>query len=251
MKAGSHPIAGRGPATIAVDGPAGAGKSTVGRKVADFLGYLYFDTGAIYRALTVLAHDRDVDPADEQGLADLAASVPIDVVPQPKRATGYRVEVEGVDVTDRLRSARVNADVSPVSSHVSVREALLAQQRRVAGARQTVMVGRDIGTVVLPDADLKVYLDASAEARARRRFREVLATGEAVLFGEVLASITARDEFDSGRAAAPLAAALDAVVVNTDDCNVEEVVRHFLGLVERWPDELTTGGGEAPCRRET
>lgn len=250
MKSEAHPAGGRGPATISVDGPAAAGKSTVGRMVADSLGYLYFDTGAIYRALTVLAHDGRVGPADEERLADLARSVRIDVVPRPARPTGYAVEVKGVDITDRLRSAAVDSDVSQVSSHGRVRDALLAQQRRVAGSRPTVMVGRDIGTVVLPDADLKVYLDASAEARARRRFREVIATGGTESYLEVLQSIRARDEFDAGRATAPLSAAPDAVLVATDDCNVEEVVRHLLRLVARWPDRLTTEGGEAPCRTE-
>jgi cytidylate kinase len=216
--------------------------------LADSIGYLYFDTGAIYRALTVLARVHGVADDDETALADLAERHPIDVVPRPESKAGYGVVADGDDLTARLRGPDIDGAVSLVSSHPKVRTALLAQQRRVAGSKPTVMVGRDIGTVVLPDADLKIYLDASAEARARRRYREMIATGSTSVYRDVLESIEARDAFDAGRSAAPLAVAPDAVVVDTDLCNVDEVVEHLKGLVERWPDSLTRDGGESPCR---
>ncbi len=240
--------ASRQPHAIALDGPAAAGKSTVGRRVAEALDYLYFDSGALYRALTVLALDEGVGPENGPELAALASRRPIDVAAQPRSATGYAVLAGGEDVTAHLHTAEVDAAVSAVSRHSEVRRALLDQQRRVARQQAAVMVGRDIGTVILPDAELKVYLDASVEARARRRFRERLAHGGAPVFAEILAAMEARDALDAGRSEAPLAVAPDAVVVNTDACTVDQVVAHVLALVDRWPDALTTGGGQLPCR---
>ena len=235
-----------GPSTIAVDGPAASGKSTVGRLAAERLGYLFLDTGLLYRALTLLALEAGVDPRDGPALAALAAGRGMEVAAAPGSTTAS-VTVDGRDVTARLHTPGVDGAVSAVSAHGAVRDALLAHQRRPAERGRVVMVGRDIGTVVLPSADLKIYLDASAEERARRRFRQRLARGEPAEYAAVLAAVRHRDALDSGRALAPLAAASDAVVVDTDDCELPATVEHVLALVRRWPDELTTAGGRAPC----
>jgi CMP/dCMP kinase len=232
--------------TVALDGPAASGKSTVGRALAARLGFLFLDTGLLYRALTRLAVDSGVSVDDGPALAALAGEHTIDVRPRDD-ATGPAVLIDGREITGALQDPRIDRAVSPVSAHPAVRDALLPHQRRPAERGNVVMAGRDIGTVVLPDADLKIYLDASAEARARRRLRERLARGEAADFAEVLAAVRARDAHDSRRATAPLAKARDAVVVSTDACDADGVVRHLLALAARWPDRLTTEGGRAPC----
>lgn len=234
------------PQTIALDGPAAAGKSTVGRAMAVRLGYLYLDTGVLYRALTWLALRDGVAPEDGPGLAALAHGHRLDVQ-AAGTALGYAVRVDDVDVTQALRTPEVDGAVSPVSGHAEVRDALMAAQRRVAWQGPVVMVGRDIGTVVLPDADLKIYLDASSEARAVRRYREKVAAGEAADLEVERVRMRRRDALDTGRSVAPLAVAHDAVVVNTDRCDEPAVVEHLLALAGRWPDPLTTNGGLAPC----
>lgn len=244
--ADAAPAAGR-PRTIALDGPAASGKTTVGRRLAERLGSLCFDTGLLYRAATVLALREGLSPEDEGSLVELVGRTPISVVPDAASRIGCRVIAGGADLTDALHSPAVDASVSAVSKHGRLRAALLEAQRAVAAGTPVVMLGRDIGTVVLPDADLKLYLDASAEARARRRFRERLARGEPASYAEVLAATGARDARDAGRAVAPLAAAPDAVVVNTDRCTIDDVVEHLLRLIGRWPDSLTIEGGSAPC----
>lgn len=235
------------PRTIALDGPAASGKTTVGRRLAERLGSLCFDTGLLYRAATVLALRERLSPEDEGSLVALVERIAISVVPDAASRIGCRVLAGGADLTDALHTPAVDASVSAVSRHERVRAALLEAQRAVASETPVVMLGRDIGTVVLPDADLKLYLDASAEARARRRFRERLARGEPAVYAEVHAATRARDARDAGRAVAPLAAAPDAVIVNTDRCTIDDVVEHLLRLADRWPDRLTTEGGSAPC----
>jgi cytidylate kinase len=240
-----------GPATVAVDGPVASGKSTVGRRLADALGYLFLDTGALYRAITVLAHDAGVVAEDGPALARLARSATLEVEPRPGTERGFAVLVAGRDLTPRLWAPATDADVSPVSAHGEVREALLARQREIASRARTVAVGRDVGTVVLPDADMKLYLDAAPETRARRRYRELLAGGEPARYRDVLNAVRARDARDSGRDVAPLRVPDRAVVVATDACDLDAVVRHLRAVVRRWPDPLTTGGGHAPCRQDT
>ena len=224
------------PSTIAVDGPAASGKSTIGGLLAERLGYLYFDTGVMYRAVTWAAIARGIDVQDEAGVTDLAEQLKIDVV-HPTVADGrqYTVLADGEDVTWQIRRPEVNWGVSPVSAYSGVRAALTAQQRRIGQKGKIVMVGRDIGTVVLPDADLKLYLDATVDERAGRRYRETLDRGESAQFDEVLASVELRDEIDSGRALAPLRAAEDAIVVDTTALGIEAVLDLVLALVDAWP----------------
>ena len=221
------------PSTIAIDGPAASGKSTVAELLAHRLGYLYFDTGVMYRAVTWAALLRGIPIQDESAVTLLAEQLRIDVTP-PTADDGrqYTVLADGVDVTWAIRTPEVDANVSPVSAYPGVRRALVAQQRRVAAGGRVVMVGRDIGTVVLPDADLKLYLDASVEERARRRWREVRARGEEADYEGVLVSMRRRDKIDSNREVAPLCVAEDAVVVDTTDLSIEEVLAEVERLVE-------------------
>jgi cytidylate kinase len=163
------------PSVIAIDGPAASGKSTLARLLAEELGYLYFDTGVMYRAVTWIALQRNLVIEDEAAITSLAQSIPIDVRPPSKQdGRAYDVWVEGQDITWQIRRPEVDANVSPVSAYAGVRQALSAQQRRIGQRGRVVMVGRDIGTVVLPEAGLKIYLDASAEERARRRYKELM-----------------------------------------------------------------------------
>jgi len=216
---------------IAIDGPAASGKSTLGKKLADSLGYLFFDTGVMYRAVTWLALQRGVDVKDESAVTTLAESVPIDVRPPSKKdGRPCDVSIGGQDITWDIRSPDVDANVSVVSAYKGVRKALLVQQRRIGQRGEVVMVGRDIGTVVLPEADLKIYLDASAEERARRRYDEIRARGERADYDDILAKVIERDQIDSNRDVAPLKAADDAVTINSDDISIEKVFQSVRDL---------------------
>lgn len=219
------------PSIIAIDGPAASGKSTLGLKVAEALGYLFFDTGVMYRAVTWIALDHDIDVQDEAKVTALAERTPIDVAPA-SRADGRACDVlvAGRDITWETRLPAVEANVSVVSAYPGVRAALSRQQRRIGQRGRIVMVGRDIGTVVLPEADLKVYLDASAEERARRRFNEIIARGGTANYEDVLAKVVERDRIDSTRDVAPLKAAEDAVVIDSDRLGIEEVFEKVLAL---------------------
>jgi cytidylate kinase len=219
--------------TIAIDGPAASGKSTVGELLARRLGYLYFDTGVMYRAVTWAVLDRGIPIKDEAAVVALAGKLHIDVSP-PTADDGrqYTVLADGVDITWEIRTPAVNADVSPISAYPGVRREMVRQQRRVAQGGRVVMVGRDIGTVVLPDADLKVYLDASVEERARRRWEEERARGENSDYDAVLASMRRRDQIDSNREASPLRAAEDAVVLDTTALDIEGVMVEVMRLIE-------------------
>lgn len=219
------------PRFITIDGPSAAGKSAVGGRVARRLGYRFIDTGMMYRALTWLALDRSYDLHDEQALAQLAEEVSIDVEAAPPDSTEPgRIRIDGMDVTDRLRLTEVGEAVSLVSRVPAVREAMVARQRELAREGRVVMAGRDIGTVVIPDAPLKVYLDASPEERARRRHKELLAMRRDETLQQVRDELALRDAIDSERTASPLRPAGDAVIVDTDSLSLDQVVERILEL---------------------
>jgi len=219
------------PSIIALDGPAASGKSTLGLSLANTLGYLFFDTGIMYRAVTYVALSRGMDLRDEAAVTELAKGAQIDIQP-PSKTDGRTcdVVVEDKDITWDIRSREVDANVSVVSAYAGVRKALSAQQRRIGMRGKVVMVGRDIGTVVLPEADLKIYLDASAEERAKRRYDELIARGEQADYSEILKKVIERDRIDSSREVAPLRPADDAVIIDSDKMNAEQVVAHVLKL---------------------
>lgn len=222
------------PSIIAIDGPAASGKSTLGRRLADALGYLFFDTGVMYRAVTWLALERGIPVSDESAVTALAENTPIDVAPASKSdGRACDVIIEGRDITWETRLPEVEANVSVVSAYAGVRRALSEQQRRIGQRGKIVMVGRDIGTVVLPEADLKIYLDASAEQRARRRADEISARGGAAQLGEILTKVQERDHIDSTRAVAPLRPADDAVLLDSDLLSADEVFARVMELCAR------------------
>jgi cytidylate kinase len=213
------------PDTIAIDGPAAAGKSTIGELLARELNYLYLDTGVMYRAVTVAALLRGIPIEDEDAVRRLASDVEIGIS-QPTVQDGRQctVCVDGQDVTWDLRRSDVERGVSPVSAYAGVRRALTLAQRRIGERGKVVMVGRDIGTVVMPEADLKIYLDATAEARARRRYLENLKRGLQCRYEDILSDMRRRDKIDSERDTAPLRPAPDAVVLDTTRLDVEQVM---------------------------
>ena len=212
------------PIVVAIDGPAGAGKSTVGRAVAARLGLEYLDTGAMYRAVTFAALRRGLDPADEHDIAELSETVSLDVA---AGQNGAMVLVDGVDATIEIRGREVTSAVSAVAANSRVRAELVRRQRRwVAEHGGGVVEGRDIGSVVFPDATLKLFVTASPRVRAERRVAEI--GGDVA---EVEASIIARDRKDSTRSDSPLAETSDAVLVDTSEMGVDEVVEHIVGML--------------------
>lgn len=213
---------------VAIDGPAGAGKSTIAKLVAEKLGYAYIDTGAMYRsvALKFLQTGKDFD---EAFISQLAQTMIIEFKPE---ASVNRVFVDGVEVTDAIRSAEVTANVSRVAAIGAVREAMVAQQRRMGESGGVLMDGRDIGTVVFPNAQLKIFLTASVEERALRRYKELVAKGQEVDLAQLKEDIASRDKQDSERAISPLRQAEDALLLDTSDMNIEQVTTKILELVE-------------------
>ncbi len=220
--------------SIAIDGPAASGKSTLGKLLADELEYLFFDTGVMYRAVTWAALNAGVAIPDEAAVTSLAETTEIDIQP-PSRSDGRNCDilVNGRDVTWEIRSAAVEKHVSPVSVYPGVRRALTQQQRRIGLRGKVVMVGRDIGTVVLPEAGLKIYLLASAEERARRRYKEILARDGQASYDAILSTIRERDQIDSTRAVAPLRPAADAVILDTDNLDIQQVLQAARSLLRR------------------
>ena len=221
------------PSIIAIDGPAASGKSTLGRRLADALGYLFFDTGVMYRAVTWLALQRNTDVNDEGAVTSLAETVQIDVLPASKPdGRVCDVVVEGRDITWAVRGPEVDKNVSIVAAYRDVRRAMTEQQRRIGLRGKVVMVGRDIGTVVLPEAELKIYLDASASERAHRRHKENKARGAELDYDVILDTVIERDRIDSTRDVAPLRAAHDAVVIDSDKLSADEVFEQARRLCE-------------------
>jgi len=220
------------PNMITIDGPAASGKTTLGKCLAEALGYLFFDTGVMYRAVTWAALERGVPIADEAAVTALAETAQIDVhTPTIDDGRCNDVLLDGMDITWEIRRPGVDANVSPVSVYPGVRRALTFQQRRIGLRGRVVMVGRDIGTVVLPEADLKIYLDASAEERARRRYNERIQRGEYANLEAILAVVRERDRIDSTRAVAPLRAAEDAVIIDSDNLNANQVLEKVKNLI--------------------
>jgi cytidylate kinase len=219
------------PSTIAIDGPAASGKSTIGLRLAHALGYTFFDTGVMYRAVAWLALQRGLDLLDEAAVTNLAEEADLDIHPASKEdGRTSDMLADGGDITWEIRRPEVDANVSVVSAYAGVRRALSAQQRRIGLRGRIVMVGRDIGTVVLPEADLKIYLDASAEERARRRYKEIIARNEQAEYDEILSKVRARDRIDSTRAVAPLKPAENAVILDSDKLSADEVFERVMEL---------------------
>lgn len=205
--------------SVAIDGPSGAGKSSMARRLAAELGYTYVDTGAMYRAVGLYALRAGKDPADNAAVEALLPQVHLDIL--LKDGTQH-VLLNGEDVSAAIRAEEVGMAASAVGANPAVRAFLLDTQRSLAKSRDVLMDGRDIGTVVLPDATVKIFLTASPEARAQRRFAELQAKGEQADFETVLADIRRRDDQDTHRAAAPLRQAEDAVMVDTSELDIEQ-----------------------------
>ncbi len=222
--------------TIAIDGPAGAGKSTVARKVAQELGLIYVDTGAMYRAITWKALENQLNLADEEKLTQLAREASLEL-----KLTQGKVDIwlDGHRITEIIRSPQVTAHVSEVARIPGVRAALVEKQRLIAQNNGVVMDGRDIGTKVLPHADLKIYLTASIAERARRRYGELVRSGYQVDIKQLEEEIRLRDEADSNRTHSPLRPASDAIIIDSSGLSIEEVVEKILDLCR-----TKVGGGE-------
>ena len=209
---------------LAIDGPAGAGKSTVARAVAEALGWRYVDSGAMYRAIALAVLRAGADPSDADAASAIAEAADVDL-------DGARAWLDGEDATERIRAADVTSIVSIVSAHPGVRAALLDRQRELAAARDVVMEGRDIGTAVLPDAEIKVYLTAAVDERARRRALELGLPQDATTLGSMERDLARRDAADASRDASPLARADDAHEVDTTGLTLDEVVARICEIV--------------------
>lgn len=221
-----------GPNPIAIDGPAASGKSTIGRILADRLGYMFLDTGCMYRAVTLAALRQEIEPQDELSVVHVAQDSEMDIRPPASEGDGrlYSVFLNGQDVTWDLRGIDVDAHVSLISSYKEVRHILVARQRILAQRGRVVVVGRDIGTVVLPEAPLKLYIIASPEERARRRWLEQKDDLSKLTYQEILLDIIRRDKIDGSRLHSPMKAAEDAILIDTTGLNPEEVINRILDL---------------------
>ena len=214
---------------IAIDGPAGSGKSTTARLLAAKLGYSYLDTGAMYRALTYFALSKNVAPGDAAKLQALAENLTIAFHTQESI---NHVFINGVEVTDEIRTPEVTRHVSEVSAHKGVREAMVAKQKEIGKKGSIVAEGRDTTTVVFPDADVKVYMDASIRQRAQRRLIDLAKMGISTTLEEQMAEIKRRDDFDSGRKHSPLTRAKDSLVIDTTNMTIEEQVERIISLLK-------------------
>ena len=214
---------------IAIDGPAGAGKSTIARKAAAELGFIYVDTGALYRSIAYFCVSREVSPEDTAAVVSRLG----DITPELRFIDGVQhVFVNGEDVSDRIRTPEISLAASRVSAIPEVRKFLFGLQKKIAAENNVIMDGRDIGTVVLPDAQLKIFLTASPEARAKRRYAELCEKGNAPDYEQVLADIIKRDKDDSERAIAPLKQAEDAVLCDTTELTLEESIDKIISMIK-------------------
>lgn len=215
--------------SVAIDGPAGAGKSTMAKRAAKDLGYLYVDTGAIYRTVGYHMSLMGIGPKDKDGIRRCIDDVSIDIRYEDDGL--QHMILNGTDVTDRIRTPEMSAMASGVAAQPCVRDFLLDMQRQLAKTHNVIMDGRDIGTVVLPNADVKIYLTASAEVRAKRRYDELIAKGERVKFDDVLEDMKQRDWQDMHREIAPLRKADDAIELDTSDLSLDESVAAIEELI--------------------
>ncbi len=222
---------------IAIDGPAASGKSTISEQVAKELGYLYLDTGCMYRAVTLAALQAGIDVADETAVTQLARQIAIEVEPIGAHTDGrhYTVLLDGQDVTWEIRTPAVDAHVSQVSSYLGVRQEMVQRQRDFGKRGQVVMVGRDIGTVVMPRAPLKLYITATAAERARRRWQDRQNQGHAADYEAILADVERRDQIDSNREHSPLRPADDAITIDTTNRTVADIVAEIVQLARPLP----------------
>jgi len=221
------------PQTIAIDGPAASGKTTVGRMLAEHLGYLFLDTGCMYRAVTLAALQQQMDMMDEAAVTSLAQQIAIDIQPAGEKQDGrfYTALLDGQDVTWEIRSPDVDANVSQVSQYAGVRQEMVQRQRAFGQNGRIVMVGRDIGTVVLPEAPLKFYITASPEERANRRWRERTEGGHHDSYQTILADVIRRDQIDSSRQHSPLRPAADAIIIDTTGKSPQTILQELVSLV--------------------
>lgn len=222
------------PSMITIDGPAASGKSTIGHMLANELGYLYLDTGSMYRAVTLAGLKAGVDLANEDEITSLSHRIDMDIKPLTGEEDGrqYTVLLNGQDVTWEIRTPAVDSNVSLVSSYPGVRQEMVRRQRQLGQRGHIVMVGRDIGTVVMPDAPLKLFITASPEERARRRWVDREEQGHAADYEAILADVNRRDQFDSSRKVSPLKAADDAVIINNTGRSPEIILAEILDLVK-------------------
>jgi len=234
--------------TITIDGPAGSGKSSVARRIAEVLGYVYLDSGAMYRALALKALERQVPMDDEARLVALARDTHIELRPptSEQAATGVknRVFLDGREVTEAIRTPEVAQAASRLATIAAVRAVLVAEQQRAGAGGGIVMEGRDIGTVVFPQAELKIFLDATPEVRAERRWKEHREKGETMTVEEVLDEVHERDKRDRERKVSPLVRAADAVLVDNTGMNVEETARLVVMLAREREKELARAAGK-------
>ena len=214
---------------IAVDGPAGAGKSSISKVVANELGYLYIDTGAMYRGVTWAVLDSHVDVNNQKEVEALLPSLDLTLEPT---ASACKVYVKGQDVTDLIRQQQINENVSTIASYKGVREYLVERQQAMAAVGGVILDGRDIGSVVLPNAELKIYLTASVDARAKRRWLEVQGTSNEQPLEDIKKNVESRDEMDKNRDESPLVCVEDAIVVDSSNMTFDETVKHILHLVQ-------------------
>ena len=214
---------------VAIDGPAGAGKSTIARRAAKEIGYIYVDTGALYRTIGLFMLEHGVEVSNQTAVCEQLSNVQVSLAFQSGE---QRVILCGKDVSDEIRTAEVSMAASVVSAIPKVREFLFDLQKNIAAKNNVIMDGRDIGTVVLPDAKIKIFLTASPEERAKRRYDEMLSKGMKAEYQEVLADLKTRDYNDSHRAIAPLVPAKDAVLVDTTDNNLEQSVARLIGIIK-------------------
>lgn len=212
---------------IAIDGPAGAGKSTIARRAAKEMGFIYVDTGAMYRAVALYMLNNDVNVEDEVAVSEAVANVVVDLAYEGDE---QQILLNGENVNGLIRTPKVSAAASKTSAYPAVRARLLDLQKNIAANNSVLMDGRDIGTVVLPNAELKIFLTASAEVRGERRYKELIAKGEEADLSSIIADIEKRDEQDRNRAVSPLVQAEDAVLVDTSNMTIDEVVNHIIEL---------------------